>query len=175
MRRKRAVFLGHSLIEFGDWQEWFPELDVTSLGVAGETTQGLASRIESILKSYPEADFYVLMSGINNIAMDDFGFLESYRWIIRRLKKHSPESRIIVNSMLPCMVEFIDNKDIQSVNEELSGIADDEGAEFIDLYNAFVDGSGNVIHDYLLDDGVHLSEEGYRVWVEELRRVFQQH
>ncbi len=173
MKDKTIVLLGHSLIEYGDWQEWLPEFNVINLGVAGETTEGLASRMESLLRDYPGADYYLIMSGINNIAMDDYGFLDTYRWIIKKLKESSPNSQIIVHSILPCKIEFIDNNEIKKTNEKLRAIADAEGAYFLDLYDRFVDHSGEAVGDYLLDDGVHLSKEGYRVWVEELRKIIR--
>lgn len=173
MKEKTIILLGHSLIEYGDWQEWFPEVKVFNLGVAGETTQGLASRLKYILENYPEADYYLIMSGINNIAMDDYGFLDTYRWIIRTLKEHSPEAQVIVHSITPCLIEFIDNRVIEKINHELRSIAEDEGAEFINLYDTFIDSSGSVRSDYLLDDGVHLSNEGYKVWVDVLRKIIR--
>jgi lysophospholipase L1-like esterase len=69
------LFLGHSLIEFFDWQKRFPAHTVRNLGVAGESVEGLLSRLDGIIKTYPEADLIFIMTGINNIAMEDFDFL----------------------------------------------------------------------------------------------------
>ncbi|HDH01537.1 MAG TPA: GDSL family lipase, partial [Nitrospirae bacterium] len=55
MHTKDILFLGHSLIEFFDWQTRFPDHRVASLGVAGETVEGLLSRLDGIIKEYPYA------------------------------------------------------------------------------------------------------------------------
>jgi len=173
VKEKTIILLGHSLIEYGDWQEWLPEFNVVNLGVAGETTEGLASRMEYILENYPNADYYLIMSGINNIAMDDYNFIDTYKWIIKKLRESFPDSQVIVHSILPCKIEFIDNNVIKQMNERLRTITESEGAHFLDLYDRFVDSNGEVISEYLLDDGVHLSNAGYRVWVDVLRKIIQ--
>ena len=173
MKDKTVVLLGHSLIEYGDWEEWLPEFNVINLGVAGETTEGLASRMEHVLRDYPGADYYLIMSGINNIAMDDYSFLDTYRWIIRKLKESSPDSKVIVHSILPCRIEFIDNNEIKKTNEKLRDIAEAEGVHYLDLYDRFVDHNGEAVSEYLLDDGVHLSNAGYRVWLDVLRKIIR--
>ena len=67
----RILFIGHSLIEFFDWQRRFPTHSTVNLGVAGETTEGLLSRTEHVIESHPSADLIFLMTGLNNIAMDE--------------------------------------------------------------------------------------------------------
>ncbi len=76
------LFVGDSLIEYLDWQERFPDHTVTNLGVAGESVQGLLSRIIVIKEVCSEADFIFIMSGINNVAMGDNDFIDFYKVII---------------------------------------------------------------------------------------------
>lgn len=158
------LFVGHSLIAFYDWQKRFPSHNVTSLGVPGETVRSLLRRIGTITEQHSSADAIFLMSGLNDVAMEDFGFLDQYREIVRRLTSAYPEARIYVQGLLPTNVEFIDNPVIQDVNVSLRGLAVETGAVYLDLYRSFVREDGSVITGYLLDDGVHLSDTGYAVW-----------
>lgn len=160
----RILFIGHSLIEFFDWQKRFPGHSAVNLGVAGETTEGLLARLEKIIRACPSADLIFLMTGLNNIAMDDFDFLDSYHEIIQKLSSAYPKARIFVNSILPTRLEFIDNGAIESSNRAIRKIADESKAGFIDAYALFVDSNNGPIKAYFSPDGVHLSDSGYRVW-----------
>ncbi len=158
------LFIGHSLIEFFDWQERFPDHSVANLGIAGETVEGLLSRIGKITDKYRSADLAVLMTGLNNMAMDDFGFFGALAEAIERLRAAYPSARIVLSSILPTALEFIPNESVRGVNDKLRNLARDSRIEFMDIYNLFVDGMGAPIKDLFLDDGVHLSDRGYSVW-----------
>lgn len=167
----RIFFIGHSLIEFFDWQKRFPTHSTINLGVAGETVEGLLSRIEHIIESHPSADLIFLMTGLNNIAMDDFDFFNSYNKIIQKLSNVYPKARIVVNSILPTLVAFIDNNSIKSSNKTIKTLADENSTEFIDAYALFIDKSGNPVKEYFSPDGVHLSNKGYEIWSGAIEKV----
>ena len=97
------LFLGHSLIEFFDWQKRFPGHSVVNLGKAGESVEGLLFRLDGIIKAYTEAELIFIMTGINNIAMEDFDFFDSYRGIISKLSAAYPNARVFVHSLLPVL------------------------------------------------------------------------
>lgn len=165
------LFLGDSLIEFFDWQERFPRHRVTNLGMAGEPAEGLSSRLDGIIRKYPSADLIFIMTGINNVAMEDIDILDIYREILVKLKTAYPEAGIYVNSLLPVLVEFMSDDSIQRVNNSLKKLAGENGGEYLNVYSLFVDEKGQPIKDYLLEDGVHLSNRGYAVWSRILESV----
>jgi lysophospholipase L1-like esterase len=53
-------------------------------------------------------------------------------------------------------------------------MAEESGAGFVDLYGRFVDEKGRPVKEYLLPDGVHLSDKGYEVWAGALERIIDQ-
>jgi lysophospholipase L1-like esterase len=158
------LFIGHSLIEFFDWQKRFPAHKVANLGAAGEMVEGLLRRIGSITGKHDSADLIFVMSGLNDVAMEEFDFLGSYREIIIRLKSAYPDARICINSLLPTSVDFISNTSIWDINGSLKELAGELGIEYLDIYRDFTHDDGRVIREYLLADGVHLSDKGYEVW-----------
>jgi lysophospholipase L1-like esterase len=164
------LLIGDSLIEYFDWQGRFPEHTCINLGMAGESVGGLLARIQSTKHLCPEADIIFIMSGINNIAIEDNGFIDHYRSIIKNLSNSYPDASIYINSLLPTAVDFISNTSIRDVNTSLKMLAEETGAAFLDIYSRFTDGKGNPIREYLLDDGVHLSASGYAAWAAELER-----
>jgi len=171
MNAKDVLFLGHSLIEFFDWQQRFPDQRVVSLGVAGETVEGLLSRVGGIIKEYPRADLVFIMTGTNNVAMEDFDFMDAYKEIIDRLSSAYPEAGIYVHSILPIMIEWITDEDIQRVNRSIKEMTGETRAVFLDIYSLFTDVGGRAVKEYFLEDGVHLSDEGYAVWTGVLEKI----
>jgi lysophospholipase L1-like esterase len=165
------LFLGHSLVEFYDWQRPFPAHRVANLGVAGESVEGLLARIDQVTSQYPAADLILLMTGLNNIAMEDFAFCGIYRQILEKLAHAYPTARICMHSILPVRLEFISNQSIREVNSSLQNLAAATGVEFLDLYPLFLDAAGRPVAAYFTDDGVHLSDIGYEVWASVLKKT----
>ncbi len=167
------LFIGHSLVEFFDWQKRFPAHRVVNLGAAGEMVEGLLRRIENITETHTTADIIFVMSGLNDVAMEEFGFLDSYKEIIIKLKSAYPDAKIFINSLLPTSVEFISYKSIWDVNSSLKELAFNTDVEYLDIYRYFTHADGRVIREYLLGDGVHLSDKGYDVWSGVLEKIVE--
>ena len=156
-------FLGDSLTEFFDWQQRFPEHEVLNLGLSGETVQGLSARIRRIMGSANVPDVIFIMTGINNIVMDDYGIMADYEKILRSLKLAYPSAVIVVQSVLPVTM-WTDNAKIKEINRSLTGLADRIKISFLDIYGSFIDETGSPRTGCLQEDGVHISEKGYEVW-----------
>jgi lysophospholipase L1-like esterase len=170
------LFLGDSLIEYFDWQARFPGHRIGNFGIAGESVQGLLSRVMNIKESFSDAGMAIVMSGINNIAMGDDDFIRFYRLVIERLQSSYPEAHIMACSLLPVNMDFISNDTIIRVNKALYELVKETGIEWLNIFERFIDTRGGVITEYLLEDGVHVSNEGYAVWskaVDEIINKFQ--
>lgn len=159
------LFLGDSLIEYFDWKDRLPEHNVANLGIAGESVEGLLSRVVKIKDAFPDADIIFIMTGINNVAMGDLEFFDFYKVIIEKLTSFYPNAKIYVHSLLPAAVSFISKDSIMKANEFLKELARSQGVEYVDIHNRFVDTKGNAINENLMDDGVHISSAGYDVWL----------
>ena len=157
------LFIGDSLIEFFDWQERFPGREVFNYGSAGETAEGLLARLPNILDRVQAPDLVMIMTGINNVAMEDYGFLYTYEKIITQLRKKYGQATIVMASLLPVDLFFLGDA-IPRVNERLIDIAKNNSIHYLDLYPLFLDENSRAISSYFEADGVHLSAEGYEVW-----------
>lgn len=170
-KRKQLLFLGDSLIEYFDWADRFPEYDVYNLGIAGETVQGLSFRLDGIFRKVKDADMVLIMSGINSMAMGDAGIADIYRTIVQKIRQAYPSAGVVVNSLLPVLFPFIANEDIQRLNLELRQMAADEKILYLDIHSRFLDEKGRPVPALLMDDGVHVSGEGYSVWSGEIEKL----
>jgi lysophospholipase L1-like esterase len=162
--QKTLVFLGDSLTEFFDWQRRFPRYRVLNLGVAGEPVEGLLHRMDEVLSSVDGPDFIFLMTGINNIAADDYDFIGPYRKILSALRVSFRETTVVVQSILPVALPWVDNKAIERINVLLKELAKECNADYLDVFPSFNYGEGGAVADHLLGDGVHLSPRGYETW-----------
>jgi lysophospholipase L1-like esterase len=171
--KKHLVFIGDSLTEWFDWQRRFPDYTVTNLGVSGEPIEGLLERRDRIRSQIDDPDYIFLMTGINNLAMEQYSITDSYREIVRNLTTWYKKSTVVVQSILPVTLEWVSNNVIKDTNRGLAEIAREFHAEYLDVYSLFVDSKGNPKSVYLQDDGVHLSGKGYEVWAKVVERFLR--
>ena len=60
---------------------------------------------------------------------------------------------------------------IPEINSKLEALAKDRKIPFINLFPLFTEKGSNVMRKELTTDGLHLTEEGYKIWSKALRRV----
>jgi len=160
---KQFLFLGDSLVEFFDWQQHFTDSEVYNFGVAGETAEGLLSRLPGIIARFQAPSLVMIMTGTNNIAMEDYGFLFTYEKIIALLQKNYAHTAIFVTSLLPMDLFFLGDA-VPRVNKRLRDIAGKMNIFYLDLYPLFLGNDAKPVKKYYEPDGVHLSRKGYDVW-----------
>jgi lysophospholipase L1-like esterase len=161
MEKKTILFIGDSLIEYFDWAERFPDHNVANLGISGEPVEWLLERMPRILSEYPKADMVFIQSGINNVAMEDSGFIGEYREILQKLKAAYSEAEIHVTSLLPTMLTFIPPTEIVRLNDLLKDLAEEHDCRFLNIHDLFL---ARGLPELLSPDGIHLSEKGYKLW-----------
>ena len=63
----------------------------------------------------------------------------------------------------------MDNERIEVANEIIEELALEYGCEFIDIHSVFTD-ENDELEQELTKDGVHLNDEGYTVWIEQIEK-----
>ena len=164
---RQFLFIGDSLIEFFNWHRRFQNDQVYNFGSAGETAEGLFARLPGIIRRVQPPNLVMIMTGTNNIAMEDYGFLLTYEKIIGLLQKNYPRATIVMTSLLPIELFFLGDA-VPRVNRRLQDIARLHNIFFLDLYPLFLGEDSKAVTAYYEADGVHLSEEGYDVWARAL-------
>ncbi len=113
------------------------------------------------------------MTGVNNIALEQYDITGHYREIVRDLAASYKRPKIVIQSILPVTLAWIGNNVIKDINPHLEQIAHEYGAAYLELYALFVDAEGNPGSEYLQDDGVHLSGKGYEIWANEVEKFLK--
>ena len=103
-------------------------------------------------------------------------FLAYYGQMLDQLKQILPGCVIYVQSIPPVRPEAAAEKPglasdvLRSVNEQLAKLAADKDCVYLDLWEVFADGEGNLKEVLAAPDGVHFSAgNGYGSWVTYLR------
>jgi lysophospholipase L1-like esterase len=167
----KFLFIGDSLIQYYNWQNRFPDRKIINSGMAGETAEGLFARLPEVMSRVESPDMVMIMTGINNVAMEDYGFLYTYEKIIASLRQAYRHSVLVMASLLPVDLIYIADA-ILRVNAILKETAQKHNIVFLDLYPLFLDDNDQPVKAYFEPDGVHLSILGYEVWAKAIEDTF---
>jgi lysophospholipase L1-like esterase len=170
LERGDIVFLGNSITEQGgDWGAKFDRTDIKNRGIGGDVTDGVLARLGEICHARPKAVF--LLIGINDINNwnNEWGIPSpeyvgnNIPKIAAAIHKGSPKTKIYVQTVLPTDLDAVKDA-IRTVNGIIKSHEPDGHYQVIDLYSDFADENG-LIKPELTTDGVHLTKEGYDLWV----------
>lgn len=164
---RKLMMVGDSMIEFFDWQDRFPDREVMNLGRSGESVEELRDRAVFIVERNEPPDLVLVMIGTNNVAMENFTFPPVYRGILETFREAYADAALIVNSLLPMNLRYLAPDTVARVNSSLKGLANETGALYLDVWAEMVDRNGTVLDD-ILEDEVHLTINGYKVWADRL-------
>mgnify|MGYP002516130058 FL=1 len=130
-----------------------------------------------VLAAAQPKKLYILL-GTNTLTTQGAAdrFLAYYGQMLDQLKQTLPGCTIYVQSIPPVRPEAAAEKPglasdvLRSVNEQLAKLAADKDCVYLDLWETFADGEGNLKEVLAAPDGVHFSAgNGYGAWVTYLR------
>ncbi|AMQ07712.1 lysophospholipase [Sporosarcina psychrophila] len=163
------IFIGDSLTDYGEFQEYFPNEVVLNRGIRNDVSKGVLNRIKEVVNRSPKEAY--LMIGVNDIrySKGSENFEKHITAIVKSFEGES--SKLFIQSILPVNNELfgneISNEKVKQFNEVLQRIAEENGIEYIDLHSSFVDKNGQLDEKFTID-GIHLNGEGYKIWIDAL-------
>ena len=134
---------------------------------------GVYDRLDAILKGKPAKIF--LLIGINDVSRGTPAdtIVSRIEMIVRKIKADSPKTKLYLQSVLPVTDHYNMFKGhtsrwqvIPEINKGLVGLAEKEGATYIDLYSHFIDKQTGKMNTTYTNDGLHLLGKAYLKWVE---------
>lgn len=175
---KDIVMLGNSLTENGgDWAARLGNKNVRNRGIIGDEVMGVYDRLHQILPGHPAKLF--LLIGVNDVSHDltTDTIVGMIRVTVERIRKESPDTKLYLQSLLPINESFGRYKRlagktnmIPEINKQLEELAKEKGLTYINLFPLFTEKGSNVLRAELTTDGLHLKEEGYKIWVKAIRK-----
>lgn len=163
-----AILLGDSLSLWFTSQRLPGSQLWLNQGISGENSGQIRRRLSAFAQTQPDT-IYVL-AGINDLrqGVADDVILNNLRQIVQRLRQNHPRAQVVLQSILPIRLSAISNERIRNLNQQIAGIAQREGAGYLNLHPLFTDEQGEIRQE-LTTDGIHLSHQGYEVWQEALQ------
>tara|TARA_Y100001960_G_C14581955_1_gene781226 strand:+ start:199 stop:963 length:765 start_codon:yes stop_codon:yes gene_type:complete len=186
----KIVFLGNSITSgAGDWNIRFGLKDlIINRGIGGDITGGVLARLNEILYYKPRAVF--LLIGLNDIFNgdipeidDDISYVaKNIIKIASRIKKHSPKTKIFIQTILPVNKNQFEsvrgfypnhkmpvNDKINQINLKLYEFNSENGYTIIDLNSIFLN-EKEEMDEKFSTDGVHLNDSGYELWTNHIKQ-----
>lgn len=169
---RAAIFLGDSITQGLATAAIAPYS--VNYGIGGEDTAQFIDAIP-IYRSLARASVIFLAIGINdiiNIKQDmKIGLNERYRKIMKILPNKTP---LIWSAVMPIGRRGVLLSDITDANNAIKTLCEKRGnCIYVDTWRFLADRNGKIIKRFFLDDGVHLSSEGYKAWIAALKQAMQ--
>lgn len=166
------IFLGDSQTALCEWRELFGDsLPILNRGIAADHVVGMEARLAEVLRHRPAKIFMLI--GINDLvfgkSIDDIA--GQYRKIVERLRSDSPDTQLVLESVLPVNNQVqnlgVQNGQIQALNSRIGQLARDFALPFVDIYSPLADEAGDLDQRFT-EDGLHLNGAGYQVLKQQL-------
>ena len=121
-------------------------------------------------------DYIYINIGTNDLNLPDYSeetLIDRYRTILLGIREHLPDAKIFMLSYYPVnpavaeknpwakeALQIRTNARINSANEAVRKLAEETGAEFLDLNEGIRDKNGNLKAEYTVE-GMHMYADGY--------------
>lgn len=135
--------------------------------------------VDAVKKGQPK--YLVVTLGVTggvSMNLSESAFKTLYRWLLDEISRVSPNTTVIVQSIYPVNkvsdYPSITNPKIISANRWICQLAEEyyragKPVYYADTYWSLVDQDGYLPEKYGVGDGLHISEEGYKVILNYLR------
>jgi lysophospholipase L1-like esterase len=174
----RTIFLGNSLVEYGNWKRLLKDSSVVNRGIAADNTFGVLDRLDDVIKRKPARLFIEI--GINDISQNIpvAVIAKNIQSIVERVLAGS-KTKIYVHGLLPTndnvkndYPELFGKEDqVNKLNELLRLNASKYRYSYIDLGVKLKGKNGKLSEKFAEPDGLHLNTTGYEVWVGLLKKM----
>jgi lysophospholipase L1-like esterase len=166
----KTIFIGDSHVQGLATIEVSPTS--VNFGIGNDTTDGLIDRI-SDYDSILSAKNIVIAIGINDLQHKSVKeTVAGFEKILRQLPK---DIFVLVNGVFAIdegkFQGQISNQDVFRLNTGLKKIVNKRSNSYFLDINSQLTYAGQLIEEYHIGDGIHLSEKGYHIWIKALSQT----
>ncbi len=165
------VFIGSSSIRFWDLAKWFPDPPVVNLGFGGSEIADSTRYADRILLPLAPR-VVVLYAGDNDISMGKTPdqVASDYRAFVAKVHDPLPRTRIVFIAVKPSLARWNLVGAMRKANETIrAATAKDSRLAFVDIDTPMIGPDGKPRPELFVEDGLHLSAEGYKLWTSLVR------
>lgn len=145
------------------------DVAIENMGMEGDSTSGMVNRFRRSVTS-ERPDYVVIMGGLNDLftRIPKEDIYQNLVMLTEMTKEIEATPIILSTTPVAGSVEF--NAEIKSLNDRVFNYCKENDVFFFDLFSKLID-DGVLAGEYS-NDGVHLSDRGYRMIISELSDRF---
>ncbi len=162
------VMFGDSHTANANWTSFLSEYRVISLGFSGMTSDQLKNLM--MIKVPPLKPKFCFIQGggndINSRCYDKTILVANIQEMIDSLQSYNIQP--VIQSLFSRYDNQKYNLQVDSINVLLLQLAKNKEIDFLNVNESLVDENG--LKKLLTIDGIHLNEEGYRIWANQVKK-----
>jgi lysophospholipase L1-like esterase len=166
-----VVFVGSSSIRMWKLDKWFPDLPALNRGFGGSHIADATHYLDLLVLSH-EPQVVVLYAGDNDMArgLSATDVVADYRAFVEKLQTALPATRLVYVAIKPSIARWKLYPQMSEANRQINEIAAaDPRQTFVDIATPMLGENSTPRAELFLDDGLHLNDEGYRLWTSLVR------
>jgi len=161
-----VLFVGSSSIRMWDLKKWFPKLQALNRGFGGsEVSDAVHFADRIILKHEPRT--VAVYAGDNDLARGKSPeqVREDFTELVSVIHAKLPKTRIVYIAIKPSIKRWKLIDQVREANRMIIDIAKkDDRVVFVDIDKPMIGEDGLPRKELFIADGLHLSDEGYKLW-----------
>lgn len=160
------VFVGSSTIRMWDTARAFPDLTIINRGFGGSELSDAIRYVDRIVTPY-QPRLVVVYAGDNDISG---GLLSEqlavdFERFVQRVHARLPQTRILFIGVKPSLLRWTQVYRMRAANEIIRAFCErDERLAFLDFDSVMLGWDEKPRKELFLEDGLHLSAQGYQIW-----------
>lgn len=159
------IFYGSSTIRL--WKSLnqdFKDVDVINLGFGGAYIDSLSKNFNLLINFLNPKAIVIYLGGNDlNLSLSPEEVIFKIKKFVEKINEKYPNTNIGYITIKPSLERKNKLSDIKKINKGVKLIANNfPNLVYIDVYNKLLD-KGKVTSKFLLQDGLHLNKEGYKV------------
>jgi lysophospholipase L1-like esterase len=173
--RGEIVFVGSSSVRLWDVQRSFPDLKIINRGFGGSQLADAVRYADRIVIPY-KPRLVVVYAGDNDIygGATSEQVAVSFEQFVRTVRARLPEVRIVFIGIKPSLQRWDVIERTRLANEIIRRYAEhDDNVAFVDVDQAMLGWDEKPRPELFVEDGLHLTPEGYELWSALLRPLLR--
>jgi len=162
------VFVGSSTIRLWKTSAAFPDLKVINRGFGGSELADSVKYADRIILRY-QPRIVVVFAGGNDInaGKTPERVADDFKALVEKIHAALPKTKIYYLSLFPNVKRRAQDEKCVKVNELIEAfIKHDDRLRYVDTASKMRAADGGPRPDLLREDGLHMNEEGYKIWNE---------
>jgi lysophospholipase L1-like esterase len=170
-QKGEVLFVGSSSIHRWDVAAAFPEVRTINQGIDGTELSDAVKYADRLILPF-EPRVVVVYAGDNDIAggRTSEEVAVQFERLAARILSRLPQTRIVFIGLKPSILRWSQVERMRATNEMIRAFcAHDDRIAFVDVDGPMLGWDERPRRELFVEDGLHLSAEGYRLWTSLVR------